>query len=134
LRVSYPRAFSAIHTPWPDYGTSDSLLFIEKTEYPHFRMPLTSTEREAFLVRGFFFGIVVAAYRKLWKAPGFWALLLAFLGVHTALYWLFIVGAAESFGGLRKDVFYGTVSGIEFVTFALIIARLYHRGPNIRFL
>jgi hypothetical protein len=103
-------------------------------KFPHFRMPLTSTVREAFLVSGFFFGIVVAAYRKLWKAPGFWALLLAFLGAHTALYWLFIVGLAESYGGLRKDVFYGSVSGIEFVTFAFIVARLYHRGPNTRFL
>jgi hypothetical protein len=103
-------------------------------EFPHFRMPLTSTERETLLVSGFFFGILVAAYRKLWKAQGFWALLLAFLGVHTALYWLFIEGVAERLGGLRKDVFYGTVSGIEFVILALIVARLYHRGPNTRFL
>jgi hypothetical protein len=103
-------------------------------KFPHFRMPLSSTEREALLVSGFFFGIVVAAYRKLWKARGFWALLFAFLGAHAALYWLFIVELAESYGGLRKDVFYGSVSGIEFVIFAFIVARLYHRGPNTRFL
>jgi len=111
-----------------------AVIFVLAFEFPHFHMPLTSTEWDTLLVSGFFFGILVAAYRKLWKVPGFWALLLAFLGVHTALYWLLIEEVAEGLGGLRKDAFYGTVSGIEFVIFALIVARLYHRGPNIRFL
>ncbi len=111
-----------------------AVLSVLAFKFPRFRMPLTSTEWDTLLVSGFVFGVLVAAYRKLWKARGFWALLLAFLGAHTALYWLLIEEVAESLGGVRKDAFYGTVSGIEFLIFALIVARLYHRSPNTRFL
>jgi hypothetical protein len=107
-------------------------VLVQAFEFPHFRMPFTGRQADTFLVSAGLFGMLIAAYRKLWKAPGFWALLLVFLGAHIALDWLLIAKIAESLGGLRSDVFYGVVSGVEFVIFALIVARLYHRGPDTR--
>jgi hypothetical protein len=78
------------------------------------------------------FGLLIASYRKLWKTPGFWALLLIFLGAHTALYWLFLTKMVEENGGLRMDARYGAIGGAEFGIFALIVLRLFHRTPDAR--
>ena len=101
-------------------------------EFPHFQMPFTSTEWDTFLVSCFLFGLLIAAYRKLWKTLGFWALLVAFLGAHISLYSLLMEKAAETSNGLRRYVLYGAVSEVEFFIFAVIIARLCHRGPDSR--
>jgi hypothetical protein len=103
-------------------------------EFPHFRMPFSGRQAKNFLVSAAFFGMLIAAYRRLWKIPGFWALLFAFLGAHVTFYWLFVAKVTEEVSGLRMDVLYGVISGVEFVIFALIVARLYHRGPDTRFL
>ena len=78
------------------------------------------------------FALLIASYRKLSKTPGFWALLLVFLGAHTAFYWLFIAKIVEENGGLRMDARYGVIGGVEFVIFALIVLRLFHRTPDTR--
>jgi uncharacterized membrane protein len=107
-------------------------ILVTAYKFPHIRMPFTLTEGHTLVVSAFLFGLLIAAYRKLWKVLGFWALLLAFLGAHIALYWLLMEKVAENLGGLRRDVFYGTVSGVEFAIFAFIVARLFHRGPDSR--
>jgi len=103
-------------------------------EFPDFRMPFTLKHADTLLVSAFLFGIVVSAYRKLWKFPSFWALLVALLGAHVALYGLFIQKIADSLGGISLDAFYGIASGCEIVIFALLVACVYHRGPDADFL
>jgi hypothetical protein len=100
-------------------------------EFPNFRMPFTGRQAEMFLVSALLIALLIASYRKLWKTPGFWALLLAFLGAHIALYWLVVAKITEEVRGLRMDVLYGVITGIEVLVFALLVARLYHRGPDI---
>ncbi len=99
-------------------------------EFPHFRAPFTWGQLENFLLGGLLFGILIASYRKLWKTAGFWVLLFAFLGAHIVLYWLVIANIAGSLGGLRQAAFYGFVSTVELFAFAVIAAKLYHRGPD----
>jgi hypothetical protein len=99
-------------------------------DFPHFQMPFTGRQADIFLVSAGFFGILVAAYRKLWKSIGFWVLLLAFLGAHIALYWWIVAKITGEVRGFRMDVLYGVIAGVEFLVFALIVARLYHRGPD----
>lgn len=113
-------------------GTAPVLaIVVVETKFPNFRLPFTSEQAEMSLVSLFFFAILIAAYRKLWKAVSFWALLLALLGAHVTLYWFFVAKVTEEFGGFRMDILYGVVSGVEFAVFAIIVARLYHRGPQI---
>ncbi|MGH9432923.1 MAG: hypothetical protein ACRD3T_15415 [Terriglobia bacterium] len=99
-------------------------------EFPSFRMPFTGRQAEMFLVSTLLIALLIASYRKLWKTPGFWALLLAFLGAHIAFYWLVVAKITEEIRGFRMDVLYGVITGIEVLVFALIVARLYHRGPD----
>lgn len=68
-------------------------------DFPRFRVPLTDTQITVFLVTVFIYGLLVAAYRRLWKTAGFWALLLAFLAVHVALCALVIARIAEEVRG-----------------------------------
>jgi hypothetical protein len=103
-------------------------------DFPNFRMPLTGRQANLFLVSAGFFGILIAAYKKLWKIPGFWALLFVFLGAHIIFYWFLVAKITEEVSGFQMDAFYGVISAVEFVVFALIVARLYHRGPDVRFL
>jgi hypothetical protein len=107
-------------------------MLVQAFEFPHFRMPFTGRQANIFLVSAGLFGILIASYRRLWKTPGFWVLLLAFLGAHIAVYWLFVAKVTEEIRGLRMDVLYGVISGMEVFVFALIVARLYQRGPDTR--
>ncbi|MGH9737167.1 MAG: hypothetical protein ACRD4X_01080 [Candidatus Acidiferrales bacterium] len=95
--------------------------------FPNFRLPFIARYGEAMVASGIFSFLFVASYRKLWKRFGFWALLIAF-GVAN---WLIAVYIAGAFGGLRMDVLYGVVGGGEFAVFALIMAWLYHQGPEV---
>lgn len=106
-------------------------IMVLPSEFSDLRVPFTDMQAEMFLVSAAFFGILIAAYRKLWKTIGFWILLLVLLGAHVALYWFFIQKVAEEFGGFRMDIFYGVISGVEFAVFALIMAGLYRRGPEV---
>jgi hypothetical protein len=105
-------------------------IMVIPSEYPHFHLPFTDAQAEMFLVSALLIALLIASYRKLWKTPGFWALLLAFLGAHVALYWLVVAKVTEEVRGFRMDVLYGVITGVEFLVFALIVARLYHRGPD----
>jgi hypothetical protein len=109
-------------------------IIVVTSKFPNFRVPFTDTQAETSLVSAGVFGILVASYRKLWKSIGFWMLLLAFLGAHVALYWFFLLKVTEEVGGFRMDILYGFISGVEFAVFAVIVARLYHRGPDVGFL
>ena len=118
------------------WGTVIAVAFVAAAmvqvfEFPHFRLPFTWGQGEIFVVGSFLFGIVVAAYKRLWKRLSFWALLFGFLGAHIALYWVLVANIADSLGGVRLAVFYGVVSAVEFFAFALIVARLFHQGPNV---
>ena len=106
-------------------------IIVVPSKFPNFRVQFTDTQAESSLVSAGLFGILVASYRKLWKSIGFWVLLLAFLGAHVALYWFLIANVTEDFGGFRLDILYGAISGVEFAVFAVIVARVYHRGPEV---
>lgn len=108
------------------------VIVVQAFDFPHFRVPLTWSRVDAFVYSAFLFALLIASYRKLWKTPGFWALLVGSLGVHIAFYWLVIAKIAEEVRGLQMDVLYGVLGGVEFVVFGLIVALLYHRGPDTR--
>jgi hypothetical protein len=76
-------------------------------KFPDFHLPFTLRHGAAIVASAMFFFLLIASYRKLWKRPGFWALLLAFL----AGYWLVVVNLAGEVGGLQTDVFYGVAGG-----------------------
>jgi hypothetical protein len=97
-------------------------------KFPNFRVPFTDTQAEMSLMSFSLFGILIASYRKLWKIAGLWVLLLALLAAHVALYWFLVTRATVQFRGFRMDILY---SGVEFAAFALIVARLYHQGPEV---
>jgi hypothetical protein len=107
-------------------------IVVQAFDFPHFRVPLTSRQVDGSLYTAFLFALLIASYKKLWKAPGFWALLVGSLGVHITFYWLVVAKIAEEVRGLQMDVLYGALGGMEFVVFALIVALLYHRGPDTR--
>lgn len=107
-------------------------ILVQAFEFPNFRLPFSMKYGAAFVSSAMLFALLIASYRKLWKALGFWALLLIFLGAHTAIFWLFIAKIAEENSGLRMDTLYGVIGGVEFGIFALIVLRLFHRSPDTR--
>jgi hypothetical protein len=114
------------------WGTVIAVAFVTVTmalvfKFPNFRLPFTVNHGAAIVASAALFVLLVASYRKLWKRPGFWALLFAFLGA----YWLVVVNMAEVFGGLRMDVLYGVTGAAEVGVFGLIVARVYHQGPEV---
>jgi hypothetical protein len=109
-----------------------AVILVQAFEFPNFRLPFSTKYGAAFVSSAMLFGLLIASYRKLWKTPGFWALLLVFLGAHTALYWLFLAKMVEENSGLRMDARYGAIGGVEFAIFALIVLRLFHRSPDTR--
>ena len=114
------------------WGTVIALAIVVATmvqvfKFPNFHPPFTLRHGEAFVASAALLVLLIASYRKLWKRPGFWALLLAFLGA----YWLVVVYIAEEVVGLRMDVLYGVTGAVEVAIFALIMARLYHQGPDV---
>ena len=114
------------------WGTVIAVAFVTVTvvlvfKFPSFRLPFTVRYGEAVVASVIFSFLFIASYRKLWKRLGFWALLIAF-GVAN---WLIAAYLAGAFGGLRMDVLYGIMGGGEFAVFALIMAWLYHQGPEV---
>jgi hypothetical protein len=105
---------------------------VQAFEFPSFRLPFSTKYGAAFVSSAVLFGLLIASYRKLWKTPGFWALLLVFLSAHTAFYWLFIAKMVEENGGLRMGALYGFIGGVEVAIFAIIVLRLFHRTPDTR--
>jgi hypothetical protein len=103
---------------------------VQAFEFPNFRLPFTGRQAEMFLVSALLIALLIASYRKLWKTPGFWVLLLAFLGAHIGFYWVVVAKITEQTRGFRMDILYGAITGAECLVFALIVARLYHRGPD----
>lgn len=101
-------------------------------DFPRFRVPLTDTQITVFLVTVFIYGLLVAAYRRLWKTAGFWALLLAFLAVHVALCALVIARIAEEVRGPEMWALYGGIGGAEAFVFALAVLRLFRASPDTR--
>jgi hypothetical protein len=114
------------------WGTVIAVAFVVVTmvlvfRFPNFHLPFTLRHGAATVASAALLLLLIASYRKLWKRPGFWALLFAFLGA----YWLVVVYMAEEFGGLRMDVLYGVTAAVEVAVFGLIMARLYHQGPEV---
>ncbi|MFZ0634211.1 MAG: hypothetical protein WA755_13550 [Candidatus Acidiferrales bacterium] len=114
------------------WGTVIAIAFVVGTgivvfKFPNFRLPFSVTHGAAFVACAALFLLLIASYRKLWKRPGFWVLLLSFLGV----YWLLVVYIAEEVGGLRMDVLYGVTGAVEVAIFAFTVARVYHQGPDV---
>jgi hypothetical protein len=101
-------------------------------DFPHLRMPFTDTQAVIFLVTAILYGLFIAAYRKLWKTPGFWLVLLAFLAVHVTLYSLVVARMAETVQGPQMWALYGVLGGAEAFAFALVVLRFFHRGPDTR--
>ena len=101
-------------------------------DFPHLRMPFTDTEVIIFLITVVLYGLLVAAYRKLWKTAGFWALLFVFLAVHVTFYSMVIARIAEQVRGAQMWVLYGGIGGAEAFVFALVVLRLFNVGPDTR--
>jgi hypothetical protein len=100
-------------------------------EFPHARMPFPFVflwnHGLVVAVDAVVLWVLVASYRKLWGRSGFWALVLAFLAANT----LFFGWFAEQIAGPQRFLIYGAVGGGEFFAFALVVLRLYHRGPDV---
>jgi len=114
------------------WGTVIAVAFVAVTmvlvfRFPNFHLPFALRHGAAIVASAALLLLLIASYRKLWKRPGFWALLFAFLGA----YWLVVVYMAAEFGGLRMDVLYGVTAAVEVAVFGLIMARLYHQGPEV---
>jgi hypothetical protein len=119
------------------WGTVIGLAFVvgvvvKVFEFPHARIPfpLPFLWSHALVVAmdALALWVLPASYRKLWGKPGFWALVLAFLAANTLFFGYF----AEQIGGPQRFLIYGAVGGGEFFTFAVIVLRLYHMGPDTR--
>ena len=114
------------------FGAAIAVAFVTVTmvlvfKFPNFRLPFSVRHGAASGASAALAFLLVASYRKLWKRPGFWALLSVFLGAS----WLVAVYMAEAFGGVRMDVLYGVTGATEVAIFAVIMARLYHQGPEV---
>lgn len=114
------------------WGTVIAVSFVVVTmvvvfKFPDFRLPFAVKHGAAITASVALFFILTASYRKLWKHPGYWVLLCVFIG----MYWFVVVYAGEMFVGIRMDVLYGITGAVEAAIFGLIMARVYHRGPDI---
>jgi hypothetical protein len=105
---------------------------LKVTKFPTFRLPFSSESIRFGLVSFTFLAILVFGYRSLWGNRGFWLLLCAVLMVHVAAYSLF--WSQLDMVPVQADMFYGFIGGIEFIGFALLILKIYHIGPNIKWL
>jgi hypothetical protein len=78
--------------------------------------------------------ILIAAYRRLLRKLGYWLLLGALLCAHVCIYLVVASSLFRGLGPIRADATFGIIAGVEFVAFALMIAKIYGVGPNIRWL
>jgi len=99
--------------------------------FPHLRMPPFDSRAVALMDTAITYTLLIAGYRKLWREPGFWALLSAFFAGHVLLCFELIARAVGNLGRVRLVSYYGVPCIVEFFTFAVIIARVYHRGPEL---
>ena len=79
-----------------------------------------------------FIVVLIFAYKGLLRRAGYWLLLIALSVVHAGSYALFLSGGTGI--PLRDDTLIGTMAGLEFIGFALVIYRIYRVGPNIKWL
>jgi hypothetical protein len=107
-------------------------MVVSAFDFPNFRLPFSGVEIEIFLVTALIFGMLIASYRKLWKIFGFWVLLVGFFAAHIVFCWLVVTRIAAETRGFRMDVTYGVLGGVEGGIFALIVLRVFHRGPDTR--
>jgi hypothetical protein len=94
------------------WGTAIATAFVVGSvvvvfKFPNFRLRFNVKQVEALVVSALLSVVLISSYRKLWKRPGFWALLLAFLGV----YWLAVMCVGDGVGGLQMDVLCGVAGG-----------------------
>ena len=114
--------------PWKGYLTPFlvATTMIAVFNFTDFRLPFAGGHGTAFVASAALALLLAVSYRKLWSRVGFWALLVAFVGI----YWAVVVRVAEGVGGVRMDVLCGITGAVEVAVFALIIARCYHQGPD----
>jgi hypothetical protein len=77
--------------------------------------------------------LLISAYRRILRRPGFWLLLGSLLAVHVGLYALFLLNFVQGFRGLAGNMVYGALGGIEFLCFAIVIVKVYGVGPNTKY-
>jgi len=113
-------------------GMAVGIAFVPTTmvavfDFTGFRLPFAAGDGAALVASAALALLLAVPYRKLWKRVGFWALLVAFVGI----YWAVVVRVAEGLGGVRTDVLCGITGAVEVAVFAVIMARCYHQGPEM---
>ena len=105
---------------------------LKVTKFPTFRLPFSSESIRFGLVSVTFLAILVFGYRSLWVRRGFWILVCTVLAVHVAAYTLF--WSQLVMAPVQADMFYGFIGGIEFLSFALLIYKIYRVRPKTEWL
>jgi hypothetical protein len=100
------------------------------TRFPHLHLPISNELMKFSLSTAVFIVVLIFAYQVLLHRAGYWLLLSALLVVHAGSYALFLSGGIED--PLRDDILIGTMAGLEFIGFALVVWRVYRVGPNIK--
>jgi hypothetical protein len=102
------------------------------TRFPHLHLPISNELMKFSLSTAVFIVVLIFAYKGLLRRAGYWLLLIALSVVHAGSYALFLSGGTGI--PLRDDTLIGTMAGLEFIGFALVIYRIYRVGPNIKWL
>jgi|HubBroStandDraft_4_1064222.scaffolds.fasta_scaffold13873_2 hypothetical protein len=102
------------------------------TRFPHLHLPIRNELMKFSLSTAVFIVVLIFAYQVLLHRAGYWLLLSALLVVHAGSYALLLSGGIED--PLRDDILIGTIAGLEFIGFALVVYRVYRVGPNIKWL
>lgn len=103
-------------------------IMVLPSEFVGIHVRLAKWEQDALMTGPTLCGLLIASYRALWKKLCFWVLLLGIVGANTLFYRLF----ADAVVGPQRFAVYGIAGGMEFLGFALVVFRLYRRGPDTR--
>jgi len=105
---------------------------IKVTRFPDFHLPISDEWLKFDLATALLIVILIFSYKSLLRRPYYWLLLSAFLVVHVAFYVFFF--SSQIGGPLQDDIQLGTMAGLEFVVFALVIFGVYRVAPNMKWM
>ena len=103
-------------------------------KFPNVHVAVAREWIDLALVTALLTAVLISAYRKLLRRPGYWLVLGIFLIAHLGSYTFFFRAFPQEFSPIQTDIVFGIVSGVEFICFVIAILKIYHVGPNLRFL
>jgi len=110
------------------------LEWLSAVRFPDLHFPHGRDGLDFVLVTATLIFILMMMYRSLFNRLGYWLILGALLVAHIAIYASFFLRSAQGFSPARADMLYGAVGGLEVIVFALVMAKVYRKGPNTKFL